>query len=177
MLFSRKPWLFVILACLGAAFIGLEVFSIISLQVLVIEEYRGETTLLTVALSGILIIMTVVFVMWIQKYVYFWRLRRLLTEHVSKKIEYLTPLGVQYELSGYAPFFTINETQPGSNTTISYGVSDAGVWATSKTTTTTVRLEEAYFGEHETVHTTPVGIDQRKTFKHLIRVVESALPA
>jgi hypothetical protein len=87
----------------------------------------------------------------------------------------MAPTGHQYRLAGNASRFTIIELPPNSNTTITYNIVDSGVWVTAKTTITHVETSDAYFGEHETIHTELFGFDQRTTFRFLIGVVKGTL--
>jgi len=178
-MYFTKVWQFIIAAFLVGAFIVLEAIGVVTLQLTAIESVKVEVTFLSVAMAGIVLLFTFMYVVWVQKYIYFFRLRRLLNENSAisaTAIQYNTPSGVQYEIAGAARHFTVMETQWGSDTTIIYSVTDFGVSATAKTTNTVVQMDDGYFGEHESVHTRPIGVDQRKTFKHLIGVVVGYKP-
>jgi hypothetical protein len=82
-MYFAKFWKFAVAASFAGAFILLTSMAGIILPILANEELKAMVVFLTISILGMAAMLSFVYVAWIQKCIYFFRLKRLLNENVT----------------------------------------------------------------------------------------------
>lgn len=177
MLFAPRMWLFAIVSTLVGAFIAMEFWatSLIIFSPVVASAYEGSVLFLGIVMTCICFGMVGIYISWVLKYHYFFKLKKLLKASVpaGESIECQTPTGELYSIVGVDPDYTVTQSpREGSRTTVYY-IGKQTAWALSVHKTTELTASDTYFGEREQINTTPVGLDKLRTFRHFSKVLEA----
>lgn len=171
--FARRLWALVTVSiAVGLLFLAVAIWLITYIQLNPLPGYQTGIVLLTGVVMG-LILWPVV--RWIEKYFYFFKLRRLLDSHVESEYgtEYVMADGTRYVVRGRSPHYTITVLpNANSDTVCVYNIGDTCVSTVTHKSFTRVESSGANFGECEFIEIRPLLFDQRRTFKRLSRVLD-----
>lgn len=178
MLFAKRKWLFTVTAIALGATLVFQYWALAFLVVSASLPFGDEiaVNMVKVVLAVTVFTISAVYVLWVQKYYYYFKLMRLLNDMLKDEelVECSTPSRVVFSITGSQPYFTVTHQPREGNTVHIYHLGDGLSWAESQTTTTEVLADGTYFGERERIETKPLGIDQRATFKYLRRALDRA---
>lgn len=168
MFFARRVWLFLIVALVVAVLQVIEAVVVGWFTLEVFATGYAGAKLLAAALCFGVLTFVVIYVGWVQKYYYFYKLQRLLNEQMAGTQQHMRglPDGTVYIVSGRRPYYTIEWRPCASEFTYFYVISDRYVWGESQASSPDQSMDGG-----------PLFFDHRHTFKRLVKDLGAPVPA
>ena len=174
MFFARHVWLFPVVVTLGAVFLSIELYVFMTIPFADIVMNRSESVLMAVAMSVLLSLYIGVSAVWLKKYYYFFKFDRVLRARTEDRrfLLLMESEGTRYKFMGQRRSYTV-EVIPSDASQRYVIVVDRGyVWAEAYAFTDVTVMTDSYVGKRSRVNALPHFINERRTFRSLIKALD-----